>query len=674
MAKSAVVGALRVDLGLDSAQFQTGLDHALGKAKGFSKAAGVALAAAGAAAAGAIAGLVHHGLEFIDAQAKTARSIDGSINGLRALQRAGEDAGVPQEVLTAAMQRMGQALGQAEMGYGTASYALKALGLSAKDLMKMDVDKRLATIADRVHKLGLSAQEASGILGVLGVRSKTMALLMTQGGDAIRKARKEIVDLGLAMSATDAAKVEAANDAISRMGSVTEMISNRITIAFAPALKSLAVWFTALSRTGGVLRQTIDFIGAHIGELGSIVAAFAAVLGGQMVLSLIGVRAGIAGLSLSLDTLKGAILRTGVGILIVALGEAVYWFARLDQGAGGFGKALQLLGTVIREVFGRGSIAAVAFGQMAAGAFNLLEATALRSLESIANGITSAARWAIAFSAATLDKQARGIQFWLDKINKDMGQVHNKYGNPDQLTNDGHAQLKKATDNWNKVWAPLKTAAPLFDAVKKSAQSAGAAVKTSAGTATDLGNQLKLAATKGSHALSQAQQSAKSLTDSMKSAFTGLVTGTTTWRSALSSVLMKLAEIAASSAFSALSGGKGGWLSSLVGGFFGVKVSANANGTENFAGGLTKIHEQGDEIAMLPSGSAVLTHSQSQQLLRGAASAPQPPAHVVLDLRSDLLDARISSGATSAAVQVVRGYDRALPERVQQINADPSAR
>jgi hypothetical protein len=59
----------------------------------------------------------------------------------------------------------------------------------------------------------------------------------------------------------------------------------------------------------------------------------------------------VRGLATALVLLRGAIIRTGIGALIVGAGELVYQFGRLVQGAGGFGNALELMGNVARAVW-----------------------------------------------------------------------------------------------------------------------------------------------------------------------------------------------------------------------------------------------------------------------------------------------------------------------------------
>ena len=69
------------------------------------------------------------------------------------------------------------------------------------------------------------------------------------------------------------------------------------------------------------------FVGLHIGDL-----------------------AQQGGLATALVILRGALIRTGIGALIVGAGELVYQFSKLVEGAGGFGAALGLLKDLASEV------------------------------------------------------------------------------------------------------------------------------------------------------------------------------------------------------------------------------------------------------------------------------------------------------------------------------------
>ena len=241
------IGSLAVRVSSDTTKFNQGMASAGGTAKKFgneasavgNKVATMGVAVAAAAAAIGIE-LTRRGLEAVDSQAKLARQLGGTIDGLKGVQIAGSDAGVGTEVLGRAMEKLNSRLGEAQRGSGSAYESFQRLGLSAENLSDMDVDQRLATIADRMKEMGLSTQEAGDELRQMGIRNGEMVNLMTQGGDAIRAGRKEVDALGLSLSAVDAAQVEAANDSFDRIGLVVEGISQRMAVEFAPILDAVS--------------------------------------------------------------------------------------------------------------------------------------------------------------------------------------------------------------------------------------------------------------------------------------------------------------------------------------------------------------------------------------------------------------------------------------------------
>lgn len=158
------IGYLRALLSLDSAAFEKGAKRAqasMGRMqKRLEKASermrrqfmGVS-AAAGAMGAG-LSLAINSGLRDVDRVAKAARTIDGTTGALRALELAAGDAGVSQDDVTNAAQRMTREIARAAREGGRGADALSRLGLEASALGDMDADKRLATISDSVRELG----------------------------------------------------------------------------------------------------------------------------------------------------------------------------------------------------------------------------------------------------------------------------------------------------------------------------------------------------------------------------------------------------------------------------------------------------------------------------------------------------------------------------------------
>lgn len=321
------IGNLKVSIGADTADLSRGIGRAkamMGSLSRAAKTAGVAAAASFTAASVGMIAMTKGGLAAVDAQAKMARSVDGTIDGLRALQIAGSDAGVEVGTLNKSIQQMGKYLAEAARdGTGPAVDALEALGLNAAELMAMDVDARMGAIADRVNEMGLSAQEAAGLMRDLGVRSNEVSLALLQGSGAIRAARAEVVKYGLSMSGEMAAGVEAANDALSRVGFVFEGMRNQLAVGLAPVLQELAVNFQAASQAGGPLQNAVSMLVSAFSDLATTLLdpAFieAATLFGVTIAN------GVGGLARIMVTLADNAEIAGAAM--IALGGAMAFFS-----------------------------------------------------------------------------------------------------------------------------------------------------------------------------------------------------------------------------------------------------------------------------------------------------------------------------------------------------------
>lgn len=120
----------------------------------------------------------------------------------------------------------------------------------------------------------------------------------------------------------------------------------------------------------------------NLGRLTSYAVTFAGVMAGRWVAGMVAAAVSVRGLATALVFLKGALIRTGIGALIVGAGELVYWFTRLVDGAGGFGNAMGLLKDVVVEVWDRIKMGASAAGAAAAALFYDLKSDAAAGIAS----------------------------------------------------------------------------------------------------------------------------------------------------------------------------------------------------------------------------------------------------------------------------------------------------
>lgn len=322
MAEGKAVASLLVSIGADISGLQQGGQQAAKSMQDLGKHAadlGKKMAALGAAAAAAgaamVAGLVKSGMDSIDAQAKLARSMDATVNSLRTLTLAAENAGLSTQEMEGNLLRMNRRLGEiARTGGGPAAAALTKLGLSAQELLKIPLEDRVAVIAEEISKLGTGAEMASAAFGIFGDAGIKMVPMLKEGSAGIRAAAQEMRDFGLSVSQVDAAKIEMANDSVARIGRVLESVRNHLAIAFAPMLKELADRFNELAKEnkgfGAQAAQTAETIAKGFGYVGDV---------------LHGVHVVIKGLQLVAEGFGGAFYSVIQGIMeaVVALNDAV---------------------------------------------------------------------------------------------------------------------------------------------------------------------------------------------------------------------------------------------------------------------------------------------------------------------------------------------------------------
>lgn len=330
------------------------------RARAVSRRITLALAAMATAAVATAGAMIRSGLQVIDNQAKLAASLNTTVASIQVLERAGDLAGVSMREIEQATMQLTRRLSQVAAGAGPATEALRRLRLSAEDLQALPLDQRIALIQDRLADMVPEAQRAAVAAQLFGDRA---ALVFGRiDSEALRQANQDLVDFGVLVSDQDAAQIERTNDAISRLGLLWRGVANQLTIAVAPAMEAVVDAMARFASVNGPLGRSIQIVFDNLGRLASTAAAFAAFIGGRYVASFIAARVATMRLSGALVLLRGALIRTGIGALIVGAGELIYWFSRLVRGAGGFGEAMGLLRDVAVEAWDRIKGGAIGLG------------------------------------------------------------------------------------------------------------------------------------------------------------------------------------------------------------------------------------------------------------------------------------------------------------------------
>lgn len=351
----------------------------------FARRSKVYMTAAAAATAAAGAAMVRSGLQTVDEQAKLAQSLQTTVASIQVLKRAGDLAGVSMSGIEQATKDMTRRLSQAAAGTGPAIVALDRLGLSADALLKMPLDERIAAVSDAMDQFVPKAEQAA-VAGQIFGEEGSIAMGRINA-DTLYQANEELERYGLLISDVDAAGVERANDAISKIGMIWEGMGNSLAAKVAPTLERIANGLADSLAPGGALGQSISFLGENIDRVFAYAVAFAGFMAGKWVWSMARGALSVKGLARALVILKGALISTGVGALIVGAGELVLMFTRLVQGAGGFGAALGLLKDLALEVWDRIKSGGKDVSYSLRASWQDFKADALSALEKTIHGV-----------------------------------------------------------------------------------------------------------------------------------------------------------------------------------------------------------------------------------------------------------------------------------------------
>lgn len=264
---SAVIGALRVNLGLNSAAFTDGLTKSQSKLRNFGKAAGKGLAVAGAAAAAAAGGValaVRGALNAADDMSKVSQKIGIPIDELSRLKHAADLSGVSFGSLQNGMKRLSANMFDAQKGVGEGAEAFKNLGVSvtgADGSLRSSSDI-MADVSARFKEMPDGAEKTALAMRIFGKAGADMIPMLNGGRDALRSMMDEADALGIVFDEKTGKSAEQFNDNISRINAAVSGLTVQLTASLAPTLEAISEkiigWVRAFQ---GLSPETQKFIG-----------------------------------------------------------------------------------------------------------------------------------------------------------------------------------------------------------------------------------------------------------------------------------------------------------------------------------------------------------------------------------------------------------------------------
>jgi tape measure domain-containing protein len=438
---------------------------------------------------------------------------------------------------------------------------------------------------------------------------------------------------------------------------------------------------------GMVLGPAFDMIGANMGTIASIAGVAVAALAGFYAPALMSglwatSTALVTGVAGGIKAVTAAMLANPLGLLVAGLAAAVTAaFLFRDQ-------IKQAIGVDVVEV-------AKAGGNMLIQAFDL----AFRNIGTIwgalpsvlgditistANAVISGIQSMINGAIGLINDFTRGARDALGAIGLQVGDIgevsigtfDNPYANSLGGLGEKLGQNLKDTsgvdylgglasmlgDVWTNAAGAGDAIAGLAGQLGEGGATGGQGLAGAAGAAND---KMKTLADDGLAKVGQfGQQVLSTLSSGFADMFKGLITGTKSAGEALNGLLMKLGDLFANQAFNMLFGGifGGGLGGGIGGGLFGLPSFEGGGWTGNGdrSGGLDG---KGGYLAMVHPREQIVDTTRNG----GGGSGASQPVQITVRVEGARGNAEIQQMVAAGVSQGLKGYDRQLPNRMQEI-------
>ena len=745
MATAAQLGKLKVDLVLDRAAFQRGIDQARSGIQKFSdtvskrlgaignipglnglqevlssagKGIGTAVATGAAVAGAALAGLSISAINTA-AEIKNLSTISNAAPAeFQAWAAGAKTVGIEQEKLADIFKDMNDRVGDfiATGGGPMADFFERIgpkVGVTAEQFRNLSGPQALQLYVDSLEKANVNQQDFTFFMEAIAGDSTALIPLLKDGGKAMQDYAARTAALGGIMSNESVTALAAMKTSLSEVGIVMRGLRNEMGAAFAPVIQSLAQTFVSLMTKGSALRMVIDAITAAISIVAkffsSLVTIVSAVAAGLWEMTRAAATAieqatGIA------DAFSWIIANSPLGLIY----DLVTGFAKLIEAQGGLGGAIKALGQLASAVWSAMVASANAIPPGLEAVWNNVKAGFFEMVASLSTG------WAtfISTTFAGLSDTMPGTFGIVGSDGGDAIKALQESGVKAEAAAKAaaaHAEAQVQSANAAAIvqaaWAPVgdlwesltatteeaasalgdgsgTTGGGLAAAADKAGKSAGGAkqkmselqtvlkslreeaaklkatlwmsetdatiwenlnkAKVSAGSAS--GKEIA-ALTRQIEGMKQLKSATEEWRDTVKSAFTDFVAKGASFRDSLSNIIAKLAEMVASVGFDTIWKGIGG--DAMSGGFLSwIGIGANANGTPNWRGGVTRVNERGGEILNLPEGTQIIPNDISKRMADRAADGGGGGTLVVRathdpGIMLEVIDSRIGAAAPS---------------------------
>lgn len=241
------IGALSVNLALESAQFIAGMKNAAAQTSAAAKSITSAMSLVKGAAAGfasaltidAISGAIHNAFDYADAIQDLSDRTGASTKMIQEFRYAAQLSGSSVESADAGLEKFAKTMGQAQNGSDQADKMLRKFGVTSND-----VDVGIRQAAEGISKLKTQSEKAAATADLFGKKNQNLTVTMASGAAGLSEMAQKANELGIVMDSGLIANAGKVNDQLDTLKMIVTAEMAGSIIKNADAINSIAVSLT----------------------------------------------------------------------------------------------------------------------------------------------------------------------------------------------------------------------------------------------------------------------------------------------------------------------------------------------------------------------------------------------------------------------------------------------
>lgn len=190
----------------------------------------------GAAGAGSLLYILKQTGDEMDRLGKSALRLGIGTESLAGFQLAAKLSGIEVNALEKSIQRMLQGIGDSNRGFGQAAQAFEDIGIDVRELKRLRPEEQFIAIREALDGIQDNSERISAATQIFGGRG-VQALQLSV--DTLKLSMEDIRKSGLAVTREEVARIEAANDAVTRLETAWMGVKSIVATQVAPEVEAV---------------------------------------------------------------------------------------------------------------------------------------------------------------------------------------------------------------------------------------------------------------------------------------------------------------------------------------------------------------------------------------------------------------------------------------------------